>query len=644
MLLALLSLLPVLGRSSATVSDRSVPIDEQLSNGRYLLMGKQMLDSGNAERSIELLTLARERLPLLGDYALLWRAGARETQGDIDGAVADLEALRRDYRDSPLIKKARIREIELQRKRGSPAALPLLDRFTQDYPSHMEMKFAYARLLRETGDLQKAKSLFKDVYTSPTSFSKQAEAELAPPDITVSLLLKRGENLNKAWLFEESEKYFREALKKDTGTHRKEIKEGLALSMFRQKRYRESAELYRDVHKPYWRARSLLRANELAAFEAEMSHLYKSGDKKNAEVLISYAMKKRRQGEPEAALSVLDRVIAHFPGSKEDALWSKAWTYYALRDYRNASAVLSQMIEVYGDSRYHYWRDRCLDHLGDGAARKAEARRTNTRYRDFYSYLSALRDGRDFTAVARVTPDIPAGGGFSRRAEILSKLGFRSEAMEELQDPSRFAASPHDLLQASAFLKELGNYKQSINLISKTQYSSDIHDLLYPLGFRQDVEETAAMQGVDPFFVLSVIREESRFDPEARSIAGALGLMQLMPQTAQRFSKSGQVRLSRNSELFDVRTNIRIGTAYMKHLLKAYSSLPVALAAYNAGEEAVREWLRRGDYRTIDEFIEDIPYDETRNYVKRVMTTYFEYLRSIPGHSTEEIQKNVGIL
>ncbi|HWR89840.1 MAG TPA: lytic transglycosylase domain-containing protein, partial [Dissulfurispiraceae bacterium] len=213
-----------------------------------------------------------------------------------------------------------------------------------------------------------------------------------------------------------------------------------------------------------------------------------------------------------------------------------------------------------------------------------------------------------------------------------------------LQDPSRFAASPHDLLQASAFLKELGNYKQSINLVSKAQYTSDHHDLLYPLGFRQDIEETAAMHSVDPLFILSVIREESRFDPEARSIAGALGLMQLMPQTAQRFSKSGQVRLSRNSELFDVRTNIRIGTAYMKHLLKAYSSLPVALAAYNAGEEAVREWLRRGDYRTIDEFIEDIPYDETRNYVKRVMTTYFEYLRSIPGNSTEKIQKQVGTL
>jgi soluble lytic murein transglycosylase len=127
------------------------------------------------------------------------------------------------------------------------------------------------------------------------------------------------------------------------------------------------------------------------------------------------------------------------------------------------------------------------------------------------------------------------------------------------------------------------------------------------------------------------MREESRFDPRARSVAGALGLMQVMPHTARTFKKRLNLAIPDDAAIYDVKTNVTIGGYYLNSLLKEFGSLPVALAAYNAGHDKVREWIKEGNYASFDEFIEDIPYDETRNYVKRVLLTYASYMNLWEG-------------
>jgi soluble lytic murein transglycosylase len=113
--------------------------------------------------------------------------------------------------------------------------------------------------------------------------------------------------------------------------------------------------------------------------------------------------------------------------------------------------------------------------------------------------------------------------------------------------------------------------------------------------------------------------------------------MQLMPQTASKISKRARVSLLHSEDLYDASTNIQIGSYYLSSLVKHFGSLPPAIASYNAGEEAVKGWIASGKYGSMDEFIEDIPFDETRNYVKKVITSYFEYMRQqgkieIPAH------------
>lgn len=619
-----------------------------------LVEGKRFLDKGGYERAVGLLSAAYDTTPALRDYILLWRAAAYEKAGDTERALADVRALRERFKESPLIKQARIRELDLARTANDASLAKLYESFVKDYPSNTDVKFSYAAFLKESGEPQRAKALFKEVYLSVCPLSSRALAELGPAELTAEDLIKRGNNLNTAWLFDESEKVFREALKKGKQQARSEALGGLALSLFRQKRYKEAAELYKEVKNDYWRARSLYRAGEIDTLQAELPALAKTGDKRIASVLIAYGTKKRREGKVDEALAILDSVLSQYPAAKEEALWAIGWTHYLSRDYERALAVLSQLAAAYGDPKYAYWSARCRERLSppeqaaEPTGQTAEQVKVSLAVKDgarhsFYSFLSALRADQRFPALQKA-PLKSAAALNAERVDLLTALGFKQEAVAELLHLAKRTPSPGDLVAISASLRELGNYKMSMSTIAKLPYSEELHDFFYPLVYWPEVEEAATRRGIDPYLVLSVMREESRFAPDARSIAGALGLMQLMPQTAQRLNKSAKVRLTGAADLYEPGINIQLGAYYLHSLLQRMGSIPLALAAYNGGEEAVNDWLRKGSYQTVDEFIEDIPYDETRDYVKKVMTTYFEYLRLRADGDASLNRKYIGSL
>jgi soluble lytic murein transglycosylase-like protein len=158
----------------------------------------------------------------------------------------------------------------------------------------------------------------------------------------------------------------------------------------------------------------------------------------------------------------------------------------------------------------------------------------------------------------------------------------------------------------------------------------------YPRAYTDRVGREAPRRGTDPRLVWAVMREESTYRPRVRSPAGAVGLMQIMPQTAARIG--GQAGApGAVARLEDPATNITLGTYYLGWLLERYGGNTVrALAgynAYNAGEEAVDRWLKEIPAEFLKErdvFVEEIPYLETRNYVKKVMKSYHVYLRLYP--------------
>ena len=593
-----------------------------------ILTGKASLDMGDFDKALVYLTAAYEEMPFLGDYILFWRAGAFTGKADTAKALADLSSIKNKFPWSPLIRNVRMKEIEILRKDDAKNIEELFQKFLADYPSDHMARFSYAVYLKNSNRKDRARALFREIFTSVSPYSKSAAEELPESDIRAADLLKKGRSLNSAWLFRESEKIFRKALlKSDSGPLKRDINEGLALSLFRQKRYKEAAVLYAECNDIAGRAKSLFRSGDWEGFDREITRMVRQNDSRAAAMMIAYGSRKRRSGNAEAAITTFNEVLSKFPAAREEALWQKGWTHYRSGDRRQALEIFESLHKTYGHARYLYWKNRCLEALGDTDTIQQLSHVPNDRNNNFYFLMSILRGKGAVPAFENGSAERCSGYTPSRRIEVLDTLGFRKEAAAEIAQVAGKSAREQDITCLSSYLYKKRDFKTSIALAVRVPFREELHDLYYPLAYLDVVEEAAKANELDPLLILSIMREESRFASDARSVAGALGLMQLMPQTAARISKRAKVALSHSAELYDARTNVLIGSYYLSMLVKHFGSAPPAIASYNAGEEIVKEWLSAGKYRSMDEFVEDIPYDETRNYVKKVMSSYLEYIR-----------------
>jgi soluble lytic murein transglycosylase len=610
----------------------TVPVYCDETDGKGLLkMGRSALKRGNFEESIASLSEAEKEIPLLGDYALLWLSDAYRKNGDCKASLEILRTLMKKYPQSPLIKEARSAEIKVSEEHSEENMQHLYKAFIKDYPNNMEMKYLYASWLKRSGNQDKARSVFKEIYIAAGTFSQKASRELRPADISVKDIMKRASNLMKGYNFKEAESVFREALAKDDGKFKKDILDGLGLSLFRQKKYREAADVYEKAHSTYWQVRSLYRAGETKAFNAAFDKLKRSRSSMTGKVLIWLARDYRRDGEIEKALETFRTVKEQYPSETEDALWGIGWTYFRTGDYKKAADTFTNLYRTYHDTQYLYWKARSLAEDGQDAS-KAYATLAK-KDRDFYSdmaYLlvekahsqSGIIEPRGTSTRAKTTikptPD--------ERVEALLDLDFFDEAISELQNTSN-ARSLGDILYICLKYQELEQYKNLVRFAVNLPDREEFYHFRYPRAYKEIVEGLSEKYNVDPFLIFSVAREESRFDPHAKSIAGALGIMQIMPQTAKRLNRKLKLGTSSSYEILDIRKNLHLGIYLMSKNINEFGSYSQALAAYNAGEHRVRSWLRQGSYESADEFIEDIPYRETREYVKRVLSSYFEYNR-----------------
>ncbi len=552
----------------------------------------------------------------------------------------------------------------------SEEALKYIEAYVTDYPEDAEMSFFFARLLKKLGKTDRAKKLFVKIYIGNNSFSELARQEALPPDITPEDMFAKASNLMKAFEHKKAEAILRKILPTAREPLKEEALKTLGQALFRQKRYKEASEVFLKAGDIYDGSRSLYRAGEFGAFRETVSRLISMEDKRAGSLLIAYAAKKRREGRTEEALEIYQDVKERYPLLTEDALWGVAWTHYRSGSFRKAAEVLTTLSDRYPGSRYSYWKQRSSEQ--ETLAGSSEGHSEDMRLRpqsdktvtlpdekgfrkDFYRLLAyvrdmdnfsgrpvsranwtrpgraSLNDGRQVLEPQQLPPDILP---LYERFAILMELGMKDDAIGELVRISNRITKPELLISLCRLLQGAGAYKRSISMISrfsdekglKLDDGAEVADILYPLAYWPTVSEISVLYALDPFILLAVIREESRFDPYARSIAGALGLMQIMPHTAFSLDKHLKMDIADASEIYNVRINITVGAYYLNSLLKEFGSLPVALAAYNAGHDRVREWIKEGGYKAYDEFIEDIPFDETRNYVKRVLLTYFTYL------------------
>ncbi len=595
-----------------------------------LKKGKDALDRQEfVQVLIELSTFVDES-NLLQDYALLWRAKAYRGLSDLERSLNDIHRLRSEHPESPIYKDALELEIQIISKINPEKTVLLCQNYLERYPDDNKIRFFYAGLLKETGKKSDSQEEFLKIYLHGGEYSKEAARYIHVNELSAQDLLERAKNLIKRYHYKEAEHDLKKALKKAPDDLRRSIFENRALALFKQKRYREAAMYYYKIGDIYKEAVSLYRADDKERFDEKLKTLIQMEDPRAAKLQLVNALYLRRKGEIEASLELFASIEkGHF--LKEDARWHTGWTYYLTDRYHEAQTMFESLYKRYGDSKYLYWMAKASENNKKNVPLSYEGSDGNY---DFYRVLAALGKNKKPPPVTKSDLSIREINANLKRLSILLELqmeeAVNTESLHIAKDRGEF--NHDEVLQASILLNHAGLYFQSISLAVSLPYDDRLHGLLYPFAYKEIIHEASERFSINPLLILSVIREESRFNPDAYSPAGAIGLMQLIPATARRFGKKIGLKVRNSKNIFDVKNNIFIGTRYIRHLVDKLGSLPAALASYNAGEYNVKKWLAAGDYDSIDEFIEDIPYNETKNYVKRVLKTYFQYSRTIDSH------------
>ena len=294
--------------------------------------------------------------------------------------------------------------------------------------------------------------------------------------------------------------------------------------------------------------------------------------------------------------------------------------------------------------RWRYWLARALDATGEPAAAAAVYRQLANE-RDYYGFLAADRIGVAYHLEHAETPateqcmrrieQLDA----VRRAQELFALERWTDARREWRDATR-DMTPTQLQAAAKLAERRGWHDRAIFTLARTGYWDDL-ELRFPLKHADLVAENARLHGIDIAWVFAVMRQESAFMDNARSHAGAMGLMQLMPATARQVARNVlKTPPPRRQELYRPDTNIALGSAYLKQMKgRLGDSAVLATAAYNAGPHRVTRWLPETTLPA-DIWIEVVPFKETRGYLKRVLAYTVIYEKRM-GRQPKRLQQRL---
>lgn len=372
-----------------------------------------------------------------------------------------------------------------------------------------------------------------------------------------------------------------------------------------------------------------------------------------------YPLTEKQQNDIRETLGIA-LALRHLPGAEtwfaaipDDQLSDTAQQWRvraALRqaDWDMALQALSALpVEQQHSDRWQYWRARVLEQLGqDGAA--LEHFTQLAQRRSYYGFLAADRLGQPYAL--QNNPYSPSAGSLYlmaqredvRRAREFYQLGRLVEARREWRQATA-EMDNQQRMDASKLAQHWGWAEQSILTMASTSHRDDI-DLRFPLLFQEAVLSHSERASIDPAWTYGVIRRESAFVPDARSPAGAVGLMQLMPATAKYLSRKLKVKYRGSSQLVQTETNLALGTRYLHRMLKRFDGQTVlATAAYNAGASRILRWLPDAQTMDAERWIENIPYRETREYVTSVLAFTVIYAERL-GITRQRLSERLSVI
>ena len=625
--------------------------------------------------TIERMQLVASRVPDLVDYALFYLGLAQRQNGDLASAAATLARLTGSYPQSVLANQAALDYAEIELTLARPdlalaAARTVADR-TGDTAADERAQMLVARALEASRDFHGAYAVAQSlrerfpggaaegaardfayqilaahprVANTETLDYKRAEGALllregrpaaALQELTAALAMGPPLALRTELVWLEAE-----AARASPESQRAALSRYLALAP----RGAHAAAALSALAHSWWHTDNTELAREY--FNRLLRDF--AGSPLAPEALFEIGRTYEDDGDCAAARTQYQRLIVRYPASAAatDARFRAPFMLYMLRRYDVASAEFAQGA-THADTAaqrdmFSYWEARALESNGE----EVQARAT-------YQHLAGSIDSNYYPTLAElkvpaaapaafpatlasdpVASVMPPASGLAQfhllRAVALRDLGLRDLEAAELRAVDNYAVGNPALRDfVLAEYPAAGAYYDAINAATRLAARGEINPYVaermrYPRGYWDQVSPAAARNSLDPYLVLALIHQESLFDPAARSGSDARGLMQLLPATARRWAPDAGVS-GAALDLYDPALSVRIGTVYLRNLMGMFGGDQFkAVAAYNGGEHAVAGWVAKypGDD---DQWVENIGFHETRDYVKKVIGGLREY-------------------
>jgi soluble lytic murein transglycosylase len=623
--------------------------NQQMSNSpkeRYK-RGYCLINLGRFQEGVSVLDGLENDLPLISDYILYNQAIGQKGLRNSQGAEKLLNQIISSYPSTGVRERALtgLGDIYLETGNYDKAAnvfrtlydeetdredkalfLSKLGSSLQSQRKYMEATNVYKSLWVEYPD-----SIFEDVAYSNAIYIGSTRG--IPFTVSESDYLKRAEILFDSSMWSSSLEDFNKVTKTS------DVKTKMGIAMFHIGRLNEALNLLGQIDSPeslYWRAK--IRAKQ--GRDGEASDLYRTihltypSSPLAPEGLYNAARLYQINDNMDKAINIFDELIRKYPNSEfaEDGAWNLGWIYYSQGKLNQALSTFSAFVNSsvpFNSTNNKYWKARVLEKQG----KKAEAfaiydELATSQAPSYHSYLAQIKTGqkpnlRSFTPEAYAQSD----NSDSKRlkVDLLAELEMFDDASLEIDGILKQSNTDKDLIQVSLLYARVNDFYNSVK-VAEGLNSPFAISLSYPRAYSEIVKAYAKKYTVDEYIVYSIMREESRFQKDVRSPANAIGLMQLLPATASLTAR--EVGLNGfNTEMLNIpRVNIELGIYYFKKVLSMFNGdIHLALASYNAGPNRAEDWLITFPNLPKDEFVEEIPFRETRNYIRRILRSYGVY-------------------
>jgi soluble lytic murein transglycosylase len=618
-----------------------------------------------------------ERDNPIPDYILSMLGQSERERGDCAMAVTLFQELRKSYQQSLHVDASYFHEAKAQLcSKNFEQARTLFNTFLKKSPKpheESESRFLIAKSYYLADELETAKTELSRFWvdTINIEFADKAydllkEMEALPGEDT---MWERARHLYKKREWGQAKNLLTQLGAQDSYL--------FAECVFRMKDYLRAKKLFQKLARSGKGYRQSI--GRLATIEARTENYQKaidynvrlakkySGTKYEISALKKIVFLYKDSHEFNKAGVIIQELLSKKLRSKDraDLLEDLVWVKYRGKEYEEALAALAKLdTNKKTATKYLFWEGKILEKMKKKkAARKAYQRawqRSPWSYYglaaqkilnpDYDDFSQAIKKADEVRAarIRQVNFDEPERDALFHlpRAEALHQLGFKRLASQELEEAYREAKGSTTLLRHVGKLAYASNLFNAPMLIALKHPGildrpQDAWYWIYPSAYNEIVTRHAEHRQLDPRLVFSMMRQESNFKEHAVSPVGARGLIQIMPYTGQRLAKIMGWEGFEVKDLFDPEINIALSTLYLRLNSDLFANrLPMVIASYNAGEAAVERWLPSRKNLDDWEFIEEIPYNETRTYVKRVLRNYWMYQYLYPSPDDRSTQES----